>query len=209
MKSAGGSIMPRFASFKPIFSRHLVRLPSRFTLLMLWAAAVIANLVIIMAAPADAQSRIRGGEPREACARYAYHRDIYLERAGQGASAALRNMAAQRGVPEEAATFYWAASLMRNSDRGSQDLLAQITLASAGWENGWERAEAAMVRQAEERGSVMARFLAGLMLSDDYGPKDPFRARAYLEEARAGGQSEAGSFLALYDACGTTRIAAN
>ena len=141
------------------------------------------------------------------CAAYDRHRDQYLAAAGAGAESMLMRMAGERGVPVEAAAFYWAGDLLRRGDAASLDALAQLTLATYSWRDGQARAEGAMTRLAEEYGSAQAFFYAAMMLSDGRGPADPRRARAYFEEARDAGSAEAAAYLRLYEACHGVRLA--
>lgn len=143
------------------------------------------------------------------CERYEHHRDAYLYRAGAAMSQAVNQMAEQRNVPVEAAAFYWGGDLMRAGDPASMRSLALLTLASYEWDGHEERAEAALERLFMERGQVYAGFLAGLMLSDDRGPADPYRARAYLRDTANAGSSDAEAFLGLFDACHGRTMAFN
>ncbi len=143
------------------------------------------------------------------CDRYEHHRDAYLYRAGASMAQAVNQMAQQRNVPVEAAAFYWGGDLMRAGDPASMRSLALLTLATYSWEGHETRAEAALERMFMERGQVYAGFLAGLMLSDERGPADSYRARAYLRDAADAGSSDAEAFLGLFDACHGRAIAFN
>jgi len=143
------------------------------------------------------------------CDRYEQHRDAYLYRAGAGMAQAVNQMAESRNVPVEAAAFYWGGDLLRAGDPASMRSLALLTLASYNWDGHEQRAEAALERLFMERQQVYAGFLAGLMLSDDRGPADPYRARAYLRDAADAGSSDAEAFLGLFDACHGRAIAFN
>ena len=99
--------------------------------------------------------------------------------------------------------------LMRAGDPASMRSLALLTLATYSWEGHETRAEAALERMFMERGQVYAGFLAGLMLSDERGPADRYRARAYLRDAANAGSSDAEAFLGLFDACHGRAIAFN
>ncbi len=143
------------------------------------------------------------------CAVYAQHRDAYLYRTGSGMDRMLQRMAQQRGTTPALAAFYWGGTLLQSDDPETLRTLAQITLASYGWPEQREQAESAMARIFEERGGQFAGLLSGLMLSDDRGPKDPWRARVYLQDAARQGSQEAEAFLRLYDACTGRQMALN
>ena len=171
---------------------------SRTTKFLAWSAAAALHAALFTQ-PVNADE----------CERYGVHRDTYLSQSGAGAEQALRQMASQRRVPQEAAAFYWGAQLMRQSDEASLDALAQLTLVTYGWDDNRDRAETAMTRLADERGSARAAFYAGLMLSDGQGPQDPYRARLYLRDAARAGDDNASAFLGLYEACDSLMMAAN
>ncbi len=165
--------------------------------------------LIAMTASAAAHLAFAGAAFANDCDRYEHHRDAYLYRAGAAMSQAVTQMAQQRNVPVEAAAFYWGGDLMRAGDPASMRSLALLTLASYEWEGHETRAEAALERMFADRGQVYAGFLAGLMLSDDRGPADPYRARAYLRDAADAGSTDADAFLALFDACHGRAMAFN
>lgn len=143
------------------------------------------------------------------CSRFAEHRDSYLYRSSAGMEQALAQMAQQRGVPIEAAAFYWGGDLMRADDPTSLRSLSLLTLASYGWRNNTERAETAMARIFLERDHAFAGLLVGLMLSDDQGEADLYQARAYLADASRAGNRDADAFLALFDRCHRRAMAFN
>ena len=143
------------------------------------------------------------------CTRYDRHRDAYLQAANQGMDGMLQRMAEERGVSPDVAAFYWGGSLMRSQDQQSLRTLAQLTLTTYRWTGSRERAELAMTRIFDERSGAFAGLLAGLMLSDDYGPRDPRRARAYLSDAARRGHADAAAFLSLSDACHRRMMALN
>jgi hypothetical protein len=143
------------------------------------------------------------------CSRYAQYRDSYLYQAAAGIDHSLQAMAHQRGVPVETAAFYWGGTLLQETDPESLRTLAQLTLATYSWEGQSERAETAMARIFDERGGVLAGVLVGLMLSDDHGRQDRYRARAYLADAASRGNRDGEAYLALYDACHGRAMALN
>ena len=143
----------------------------------------------------------------DSCSDYGVHRDAYLDHVGSGMARQLDAMAARRGVPVEAAAFYWGGTLMQAGDPVSLDSLAQLTLATARWPGQAERAERAMERISMEHGSQMASLLAGLMLSDGRGVDDPYRARAYLSGAARSGNRDASAFMGMLEACEGRRVA--
>jgi TPR repeat protein len=143
------------------------------------------------------------------CGRYAQYRDSYLYQASAGIDRSLETMASRRGVPVETAAFYWGGSLLQETDPASLRTVAQLTLATYAWSGRADRAETAMARIFDERGGVFAGLLTGLMLSDDRGPPDHYRARVYLSEAATRGNADARAYLALYDACHDRAMALN
>ena len=169
----------------------------RMRTLMAIVASVSAHLVFASTAFADD------------CSRFAQHRDSYLYNTSAGMEQALAQMAQQRGVPVQAAAFYWGGDLMRANDPTSLRSLSLLTLASYGWRDNTDRAETAMERIFNERGHAFAGLLVGLMLSDDQGAADFYQARAYLADASRAGSSDAESFLALFDRCHRRAMAFN
>lgn len=161
------------------------------------AASVAAHLAVTDAALAND------------CDRFAEHRDGYLYRAGAGMGQALDQLAAQRQVPREAAAFYWGGDLIRAGDASSQRSLALLTLATYEWAGHESRAENAMADIFHNRGNAFAGLLVGLMLSDARGQQDNYRARAYLRDASRAGNTDAGAFLGLFDACHGRALASN
>ncbi len=143
------------------------------------------------------------------CTRFAAARDSYLSQTGEGMARALEQMANQRRIPVDAAAFYWGGALLQADDRASLASLAQLTLATYQWLGNADRAEHTMTRIADERGSRVAAFYAGLMFSDNRGARDPWRARIYLAQAAQGGNRDAAAFLLLHDACFGLRMALN
>ena len=143
------------------------------------------------------------------CSRFAQHRDSYLYNTSAGMEQALAQMAQQRGVPVEAAAFYWGGDLMRANDPASLRSLSLLTLASYGWRNNTDRAETAMARIFNERHHAFAGLLVGLMLSDEQGQADHYQARAYLADASRAGSTDAEAFLALFDRCHRRTMAFN
>ncbi|WP_300531470.1 hypothetical protein [Maricaulis sp.] len=166
-----------------------------------FAFAAIASLALQLAATDAAEA--------SDCDRFAQHRDSYLYRASAGMGQALEQLAAQRQVPREAAAFYWGGDLMRSSDPSSPRSLALLTLATYDWAGHESRAEAAMADIFHNRGNAFAGLLVGLMLSDQRGAPDAYRARAYLRDASRAGNDEARAFLGLFDACHGRAIAFN
>ncbi|MFS2317026.1 hypothetical protein RMQ97_03715 [Maricaulis sp. D1M11] len=161
----------------------------RFTLRTMCLAALTSMMGLAAAAEADN------------CQIFAQHRDAYLSAASAGMDQAITNMAQQRNVSREAAAFYWGSQLMQQGDPTSLRQLAQLALTTYYWDGADDRSETSMVRIFEERGGDYAGFLAGLMLSDDRGPQDLERARSLLERAQAAGNTEAGPYIGLFDAC--------
>ena len=136
----------------------------RMRTLMAIVASVSAHLVFASAALAND------------CTRFAEHRDSYLYRTSAGMEQALAQMAQQRGVPVEAAAFYWGGDLMRANDPASLRSLALLTLASYGWRNNADRAETAMARIFNERGhafAAQAHLLARLGALGDFHTAAP------------------------------------
>lgn len=143
------------------------------------------------------------------CSRYAQHREAYLQSASHGMEGMLRRMAAERGVTRDVAAFYWGGQLLQGDDPEALRTLAQLTLTTYRWADNRDRAETAMARIFDERGGHFAGLLTGLMLSDDHGPQDPWRARSYLVDAAERGNADAAAFLPLYDACHRRAMAFN
>lgn len=152
-------------------------------------------------------SQVLALQPDDSCDRYGAARDLFLDRTAAGIAPHIDTMAAQRGVPREAAAFYWAGALLRSGDEGSMDTLAHLTLASGQWPGQAARAERALERIHADHGSTTAGLLAGLLLSDGRGEDDPYRARAYLADAERAGHSHAGYFRELFDTCHGRRLA--
>lgn len=164
-------------------------------------AGLVASLVLIAIAAVPAQA--------DNCDRYAQHRDAYLYRTAAAMEVMLNRMAGQRQMSPRLAAFYWGGELLQSDDPETLRTLAQLTLATYAWPDHRERAETAMTRIFDDRGGAFAGLLAGLMLSDERGPRDPWRARAYLSDAARAGSADAAAFLPLYDACHGRRMAAN